>query len=152
MIIRKVWKEFDENDFSSQSLSTGMKNIQCSIPENINSQLQDGMLSVIDRLKSLETQVTTMQGQIASNQARGAAASANNWRSIPDADRGLMIPKPECPVCFDEMTTETRIAQCLSGHYLCWGCKANIQECPSCKLPVDGRAIGMEQYIKTLFK
>ena len=33
--------------------------------------------------------------------------------------RNNNLVKPECPVCFDEMTGETKIAQCISGHYLC---------------------------------
>ena len=68
--------------------------------------------------------------------------------------RNNNLVKPECPVCFDEMTSETKIAQCISGHHLCWSCKKKLRknQCPSCKLPVNGRAFGMENYMKTLFK
>ena len=64
------------------------------------------------------------------------------------------VAKPECPICYGEITCETKIAQCISGHYLCWDCKRMLSDnqCPSCSLPVDGRAFGMENYLKTLFK
>ena len=150
--IKRVWKEFAENELSNQSVSRGVKKIQSvSIPQmqkelmKANKNLQTNMSSVLSRLQSLETKFSQMQTE------KGGASGAN-WKNVPQADRGLMIPKPECPVCFEEMNTETKIGQCLSGHYLCWKCKSRVQECPSCKLPVDGRAIGMEQYIKTLFK
>ena len=63
------------------------------------------------------------------------------------------LKKPPCPVCFEEMSRETKIAQCLNGHHLCWGCKEKLSknECPSCGLPVDGRAFGMESYLRSLF-
>lgn len=145
--IRKVWKTFDEGKLNNQSISQGVKKIQGKITDlmHSNTKLECEMNSVLSRLQKLETRFPQVEDQ-------REGASASNWTNISQADRGLMIPKPECPVCFEEMDTETKIAQCYSGHYLCWGCKANIQECPSCKLPVDGRAIGMEHYIKTLFK
>ena len=61
--------------------------------------------------------------------------------------------KPPCPVCFEEMSHDTKIAQCLNGHHLCWGCKEKMSknDCPSCGLPVDGRAFGMESYLRSLF-
>jgi len=61
--------------------------------------------------------------------------------------------KPPCPVCFEEMSHDTKIAQCLNGHHLCWECKEKLHKnnCPSCGLPVDGRAFGMESYLRSLF-
>ena len=61
--------------------------------------------------------------------------------------------KPPCPICFEDMSTNTKIAQCHNGHLLCWSCKEkmNSNDCPSCGLPVDGRAFGMESYLRSLF-
>ena len=63
---------------------------------------------------------------------------------------------PSCPVCFEYMTSGTKIAQCNRGHLLCWSCKEKMEmkNCPfcgTCGLPVDGRAFDMESYLKYLF-
>ena len=63
---------------------------------------------------------------------------------------------PSCPVCFEYMTSETKIAQCNRGHLLCWSCKEkmemkNCQFCGTCGLPLDGRAFDMESYLKYFF-
>ena len=63
------------------------------------------------------------------------------------------ITKPRCPICFEKMTASTKIAQCINGHHLCWGCKERLEKkvCPSCAKPVNGRAFGMESYLRTIF-
>ena len=63
------------------------------------------------------------------------------------------VKKPPCPICFEEMSFNTKIAQCISGHHLCWDCKEKLEknECPSCGQPVNGRAHGMESYLRSLF-
>ena len=63
------------------------------------------------------------------------------------------ITKPRCPICFKKMTASTKIAQCINGHHLCWGCKERLEKkvCPSCAKPVNGRAFGMESYLRTIF-
>ena len=63
------------------------------------------------------------------------------------------VKKPPCPICFEEMSFNTKIAQCISGHLLCWGCKEKLEknECPSCGQPVNGRAFGMESYLRSVF-
>ena len=65
-----------------------------------------------------------------------------------------MVPKPECPVCMEEMSSATTIVQCGAGHLLCWGCSQKPEmgnRCPSCRGPFVGRAHGMEAYLKTVF-
>ena len=64
------------------------------------------------------------------------------------------LRKPECPICFEEMSPDTKIAQCINGHLLCWSCKEkmNNNNCPSCRLPLDGRTFGkLENYLRSLF-
>ena len=63
------------------------------------------------------------------------------------------VKKPPCPICFEEMSYDTKIAQCINGHHLCWSCKEKLEkkECPSCGLPVNGRAFGMEGYLRSIF-
>ena len=63
------------------------------------------------------------------------------------------VVKPACPICFERMSHTTKIAQCIFGHHVCWNCKEKLEknECPMCGYPVDGRAFGMECYLKTIF-
>ena len=63
------------------------------------------------------------------------------------------LKKPPCPICFEEMSNNTKIAQCINGHHMCWDCKKKMMknDCPSCGQPVDGRAFGMESYLMSLF-
>ena len=73
---------------------------------------------------------------------------------INELDKGRKGKKPSCPVCYEEMLLNTRIAQCISGHLICWSCKEKMvkNDCPSCGRPVNGRAFGMESYLKYLFQ
>ena len=47
--------------------------------------------------------------------------------------RNLKMMKPPCPICLEEMSGNTRIAQCNNGHLLCWSCKVKMDSnnCPS---------------------
>ena len=38
------------------------------------------------------------------------------------------VVKPICPYCFEDFNSFTKIAQCLSGHMICWNCKELPQE------------------------
>ena len=69
------------------------------------------------------------------------------------ANSNNRVVKPSCPVCFEEMSSSTRIAQCLNGHLICGSCKEKMPDrnCVFCDLPVNGRAFGMEAYLRTLF-
>ena len=65
-----------------------------------------------------------------------------------------VVPKPECPVCMEEMEPRKKIIQCGAGHLLCWGCSRKRDmgnKCPTCREPFTGRAHGMEAYLKTVF-
>ena len=72
-----------------------------------------------------------------------------------EPDKGRKKKKPTCPICFEDMSSsDTRIAQCISGHLICWSCKEKMvkNDCPSCGQSVNGRAFGMESYLKYLFQ
>ena len=68
-------------------------------------------------------------------------------------NNGYKLKKPPCSVCFEEMSFDTKIAQCHNGHHICWTCKEKMvkKDCSFCGLPVDGRAFGMESYLRSLF-
>ena len=60
---------------------------------------------------------------------------------------------PSCTVCQDQLTTASKIAQCISGHLVCWSCKEGLDHnetynCEVCGKPVNGRALGMEQHLR----
>jgi len=63
------------------------------------------------------------------------------------------IPCPECPICFNDMKPPIRIVQCTSGHLICRQCRDNpeVKCCPTCKQQFTGTAIGMENYLRTIF-
>ena len=64
------------------------------------------------------------------------------------------VPMPECPVCLNDMGPGVKIAQCSSGHLLCWTCKEKLSspKCPTCQDPVNNRAHGVENYVMTLLQ
>lgn len=57
---------------------------------------------------------------------------------------------PECPVCFDSFTKNSRIFQCVQGHFVCERCYEQIQNCPKCRGQMIGRAHDFEQFLQTL--
>ena len=63
------------------------------------------------------------------------------------------IPYPECPICLENITQDSRIMQCSAGHLICGGChdQLEVKICPSCKKSIMGRCHGMESYLKSLF-
>ena len=138
--ISHVLKDFQDGlrpDHLTQSM--GIKEIRQSV--RMLPRMQSDIAKLTEQMKALETAVSNS----------GAGKGSNSWKDLGKEERNSMIPKPECPVCFEAMTPSTKIAQCITGHIVCWSCKARIEVCPSCKLSICGRAFGMENYIKILF-
>ena len=66
-----------------------------------------------------------------------------SMRNLQMGQRGTRIQAPECPVnqnlkdlpifhfwvqvCFEEMAPPRQIFHCVNGHFVCGGCKPNIQ-------------------------
>ena len=64
-----------------------------------------------------------------------------------------MKPKPpsvECPICLDDMDPNKKIFQCMNGHLVCQPCQTRLPSCSLCKKNIIGRAIAMEQFLRTL--
>ena len=60
---------------------------------------------------------------------------------------------PSCSVCLEDFTSTSKIAQCISGHFVCWSCKERLERkkrnnCEFCGEPINGRALGMEQHLR----
>ena len=64
-----------------------------------------------------------------------------------------VVPCPECPVCYESLQPPAKILQCVSGHLTCLPCASKVErfDCPMCKQDFTGRAIAMEQFLRTLF-
>merc|ERR1712130_295302 len=61
---------------------------------------------------------------------------------------GARIKVPECPVCFEKMPPPVQIFHCVNGHFVCGACKPNVQECPTCRNQMAGRAHGTEEMLR----
>eukprot|EP00092_Neocalanus_flemingeri_P018949 GFUD01020529.1.p1 GENE.GFUD01020529.1~~GFUD01020529.1.p1 ORF type:complete len:269 (+),score=65.41 GFUD01020529.1:57-863(+) len=77
----------------------------------------------------------------------------SKFRALELSFKKCSLPCPECPVCFEEMKPPVRIVQCRSGHLVCQQCgdRPQVLSCPTCKQEFTGRAIGMENHLRTLF-
>ena len=102
----------------------------CPVVQAI-STVQDTITELKKRMENLEKSVKTLQG------------------SQGEPPR----PYPDCPICLENMTHETRIMQCGLGHLLCQKCfdRLDYSSCPTCSKAITGRCHGMETYLKTLF-
>ena len=105
--------------------------------ESIEGNLEERIFKLESRLESrLEASSESIKLKIENNSCKN-----NN------------VAKPRCPICLEEMSPDTKIAQCLSGHLLCWGCKEKMGDnvCAFCDKPINGRAFGMEAYLRTIY-
>ena len=124
--MKKLWKEYKEDAVDSNVIQT-LTRLDSKM-DNKNKELQQ-------RLEKLERSMESLQLQ----------------GRIPDTKP--KIPYPECPVCLDDMTQDSRIMQCSAGHLICGGCHDRLEakRCPSCKKPIIGRCHGIESYLRSLF-
>ena len=81
---------------------------------------------------------TSGSGLTASEGEASVAKAQENWKDVKlVAYRELfqlLTEHLECPICFNEYTSRTRIFQCTEGHILCEQCRnnRNIKKCPIC--------------------
>ena len=131
---------------SNITLSSSIETIQTSANElkrkydSIESKVHEGNFNIEKRIAKLEAKIEASSESIKSKIDVSAASARNN-----------NVVKPKCPICFEEMSS--KIAQCISGHFLCWPCKEKMgdKECAFCDQPVNGRCYGMEAYLRTIF-
>ena len=106
--IKKVWKAFSDGE--KTILETKVDKVvenQTAISVNqlkIKAQLEN-------KINNLEVQMREMMQEMKST----ASSRRSEWRQLGSSDRQHLVPKPECPVCMEEMGPGTRIIQCTMG-------------------------------------
>eukprot|EP00092_Neocalanus_flemingeri_P025013 GFUD01027125.1.p1 GENE.GFUD01027125.1~~GFUD01027125.1.p1 ORF type:complete len:266 (-),score=63.86 GFUD01027125.1:73-870(-) len=109
----------------------------------------EGLRSEVGDLK---TKIESLEANQASKMTQLNKNLTAKFKTLEVSSKKSSLPGPECPICFEEMKPPTRIIQCRSGHLVCQECKERPQVviCPTCKQEFTGRAIGMENYLKTI--
>ena len=141
-----------QRNVSNITLARSIETIRSS-----NHQLKDSANDLKRKYDSIETKVEEGNSNIEKRIARleskieASAESIKVKIDVSAAKTNNSVKKPKCPICFEEMST--KIAQCISGHLLCWPCKEKMgdKECAFCDQPVNGRCYGMEAYLRTIF-
>jgi len=140
----KIWNEEDDeygSDDSDFEITLTVKKLWKQFHVNaVKSHESNKLKNVEQRLESLENSVKSL---LAKNEAGHEEAPRKKMKLL----------YPECPICLENMTHETRIMQCYGGHPMCGVChdKLETKICPSCKMGMIGRNHGMESYLRTLF-
>jgi len=139
---KMLWKFLDDRDLD---ISADIKLVWEYFPgkQTLQAEVRGLKSEVTDLNRKIETLERTMISNF-----KSLGLTAEEKKSVSSS------PCPECPICFDEMKPPTRIAQCMSGHLICLKCRERpeISSCPTCKKQFTGeRAIGMENFLRTLF-
>ena len=126
LTVKKLWKEYKEDAVDGNVIQTLTR---------LDTKMVNNNKQLLYRLEELERSMESLQLQ----------------GCIPD--KKPQIPYPECPICLEDMTQDSRIMQCSAGHLICGGChdRMEAKRCPSCKKPIIGRCHGMETYLRSLF-
>ena len=134
--------EYDAADDKDYEITFTVKKLWKQLEEAYadNNNVSDSVLSVEKRMESLEKSMKNLMKK------RGEVSCSGSTQRP-------QIPYPECPICLENLTQDTRIMQCSAGHLICGGCYNNLNPeiCPSCKNAIIGRCHGMESYLRTLF-
>ena len=159
-ILKKGCKIMEHSIFSSWSWmeKTSME-IECSVSniliesdENIFcSSRKNAFESLASKLASIDSKISNIE--LKNQETLTNLQLQNKKIALKLEEKSKDIPAPECPVCLEPLNKSPKIAQCVLGHLLCWNCKQRpeLEDCPSCRGPICGRAFGMENYLKTLF-
>ena len=157
LTVKSVKKEVSNVALLS-SIGTEIQRGNDQLETNIQSSINRSTNELKRKYESIENKVdegsSNFEKRIANLESRLEAATESIKMKIEDSTtKNNNVAKPRCPICLDEMSPNTKIAQCISGHLLCWSCKEKMEdkECAFCEEPVNGRAFGMEAYLRTIF-
>jgi len=151
----KVTFKSVKKELSNLALLSSIENQIKRGNDQLKTNIQSGTIELKRKYESIEENFEKRISKLESRlESRLEASSESIKLKIEDnSSKNNNVAKPRCPICLDEMSPNTKIAQCLSGHLLCWSCKEKMgdKECAFCEQPVNGRAFGMEAYLRTLF-
>lgn len=80
-------------------------------------------------------------------------ARERNLREILDLKWGgvrASARRSRCPVCLEQLSTNSQVHQCQDGHFVCGNCRPSVKACPTCRGRLMGRAHGFEEHLKNL--
>ena len=151
----KVTFKSMKKELSNLALYSSIENQIKRGNDQLKTNIQSGTIELKRKYESIEENFEKRVSKLESRlESRLEASSESIKLKIENNScKNNNVAKPRCPICLEEMSPDTKIAQCLSGHLLCWGCKEKMgdKECAFCEQPVNGRAFGMEAYLRTLF-
>lgn len=135
-------------------------NLEVSCSEAVERLLKENE----DKLKKVEerqkTEIEILNKQKETIEQKMSINTSNTDSSAPAYPPGqqepynqYLPPCPECPICMENLMPPRRIFQCGNGHLICEICQPKMKEkkCPTCLQVFVGRAIAMEQHLRTLF-
>jgi len=151
-----LWNFLDGGDLD---ISADIKLVWEYFPgrQTVDAEVQGLKAEVTDLKRKIETIERTMTLNLNRKIETLEQTMISNIKSLgnpAEMKPSSPSPCPECPICFDEMKPPTKIVQCMSGHLICLKCRERpeISSCPTCKKQFTGeRAIGMENFLRTLF-
>ena len=148
---------FARNDDEELEIVCNIKRIWVNRDDfNIQTKVDKLINNVQKNHTELENKIND-QNKIISSQnkmIKNLGEQVKQLLEVKNNNAPKVVPKPECPVCMEEMEPRKKIIQCGAGHLLCWGCSRKRDmgnKCPTCREPFTGRAHGMEAYLKTVF-
>lgn len=127
LTVKKLYKEVLGENVDSNIVTQSLDRMERKFSSS-NDEMKKRLANLENSMKSLTVRDNTSNG-------------------------GPEIPYPECPICLEDITQNSRIMQCSAGHLICGGCHDKLvgNFCPSCKKPIIGRCHGMETYLRSLF-
>jgi len=122
--------------------------------EEESVRMESDILKIKADMDVLEAELAVLvsetEGEVVSKPDQDVAMPSRH--SEPDFS-SLSLPCPSCPVCRTAMAPPTVIMQCTNGHLVCEPChaKLHVTTCRTCLGEYVGRALGLEQYLQSLF-
>ena len=132
-----------ENNYHPTKLLFEKQNIECEAAVN----------SMLDQITSIEKSIGECKKEIKSLETMTKNFEQQKLecefykKCFEDGKYDEIIKElnKECPICFEEMRTPTKIFQCSQGHLLCENCFKKVGEstktCPFCKRDVASNPI-----------
>ena len=112
------------------------------LSDQFTSSVKESNIEVIEKLNTIKAII---------EKADHRQTSKGEYVEDDNPCTCCQIKFPTCSACYNTLKTANKIFQCKDGHFMCEHC-SDIKKlhCPSCGLMVDGRAFGMEQFLRNI--